>query len=95
MPCSRLPFAGARVVAMEDGPVMSVEGLKSLLKEHFEGDEVQVFDLTGTSDHFEVHIVSNLFEGKSLIEQHKLVHAACGEHLTQAIHALKIKTSTP
>ena len=42
-----------------------------------------------------MHIVSNLFEGKSLIEQHKLVHAACGEHLTQAIHALKIKTSTP
>ncbi|MDP6409681.1 MAG: BolA family protein [Planctomycetota bacterium] len=75
--------------------MISVEGLRSLLKEHFEGDEVEVRDMTGTSDHFEVCIVSAAFEGKSLIEQHKLVHAACGEHLTRAIHALKIKTSTP
>jgi stress-induced morphogen len=94
-----VPFApavrGPPEQAMENGPLMSVEGLKSLLEEHFRGDEVEVRDMTGTSDHFEVRIVSALFEGKSLIEQHKLVHAACGEHLTQAIHALKIKTSTP
>ena len=71
---------------------MTVDGLRSLLQKHFEGGQVQVFDLTGTSDHFEVHVTSGVFEGKSLIEQHKMVHAAVGDHLTNAIHALKIKT---
>jgi stress-induced morphogen len=75
--------------------VMTPEMLKHLLEQSFPGDPVKVFDLTGTSDHFEVQIVSDQFEGKSLIEQHKLVHAACGEHLTTTIHALKIKTRTP
>ena len=74
---------------------MTPEMLKHLLEQAFTGDQVKVFDLTGTSDHFEVQIVSEQFAGKSLIEQHKLVHAACGEHLTTTIHALKIKTSTP
>jgi stress-induced morphogen len=36
-----------------------------------------------------------VFAGKSLIEQHKVVHAAVGAHLTTTIHALKIKTSVP
>jgi len=75
--------------------MMTVDGLKTLLAEHFEGGRVEVFDLTGTSDHFEVHVTSPVFEGKSLIEQHKLVHAAVGDHLSGAIHALKIKTRTP
>lgn len=74
---------------------MSVERLKALLEAAFPGGEVKVWDLTGTSDHFGVDVCSASFAGKSLIEQHKLVHAACGEHLTRAIHALQIKTRTP
>ncbi|MEO2093094.1 MAG: BolA/IbaG family iron-sulfur metabolism protein [bacterium] len=75
--------------------MMTPEMLKHLLEETFTDAAVKVFDLTGTSDHFEVQVVSDVFAGKSLIEQHKLVHAACGEHLTTTIHALKIKTSAP
>jgi stress-induced morphogen len=74
---------------------MTVEALKSLLQKSFEDGDVKVFDLTGTSDHFEVQITSSRFAGKSLIEQHKLVHEAVGDHLTRSIHALKIKTRTP
>jgi len=75
--------------------MMTVDGLKALLEARFEDGRVEVFDLTGTSDHFEVHVTSSAFEGESLIEQHKRVHAAVGDHLTGAIHALKIKTRTP
>lgn len=74
---------------------MTVERLQVLLQEAFPGGQVKVWDLTGTSDHFGVDVCSASFEGRSLIEQHKLVHAACGEHLTRAIHALQIKTHTP
>lgn len=76
-------------------PLMTVEALKSLLQGEFPGDEVRVFDLTGTSDHFEVQITSKRFAGLSLIEQHKLVHAAVGDRMTREIHALKIKTRAP
>ena len=75
--------------------MITVDDLQGMLTEHFPGASIAVEDMTGTSDHFDVRIVSERFEGLSLIEQHKLVHAACGEHLGGAIHALKIKTSTP
>lgn len=75
--------------------LMTVERLRELLQEAFPDGEVEVSDLTGTSDHFGVEITSERFRGLSLIEQHKLVHQACGEHLTTSIHALQIKTRTP
>jgi stress-induced morphogen len=75
--------------------MLSVTDVKKLLTDSFPDGQVRVIDLTGTSDHFGVDITSSRFEGLSLIEQHKLVHAAVGTHLTEAIHALDIKTRTP
>jgi len=75
--------------------LLTVEAVRELIMKSFPGGEVSVGDMTGTSDHFEVEVVSELFEGKSRIEQHKLVHASVGLHLGNAIHALKIKTRTP
>jgi stress-induced morphogen len=74
---------------------MTTAELKQLLEKNIPEARVQVSDMTGTSDHFEVHVSSPVFAGKSLIEQHKVVHAAVGAHLTTTIHALKIKTSVP
>jgi len=74
---------------------MTCEQLREIIVEQIPEAECRVFDLTGTSDHFEVQVVSPAFEGKSLIDQHKMVHAAVGAHLTTTIHALQIKTRTP
>ena len=75
--------------------MLSVSDVKKLLTKHFPDGQVDVVDLTGTSDHFGVQVVSTKFEGLSLIDQHKLVHAAVGDYLTNEIHALEIKTKTP
>lgn len=75
--------------------MMTTSALKDLLESKIPDSSVTVSDMTGTSDHFDVHVISPVFEGKSLIEQHKLVHQAVGVHLTTTIHALQIKTSTP
>ena len=75
--------------------VMTCDELKELLEKKIPEAQVRVTDLTGTSDHFDVDITSPVFEGKSLVEQHKIVHEACGIHLTTTIHALQIKTRTP
>ena len=75
--------------------MMTTDQLRHMIEQAIPESKVHVTDLTGTSDHFGVDIVSPAFEGKTLIEQHKMVHAACGQHLTTTIHALQIKTSTP
>ena len=58
--------------------------------------EVAVQDLTGGGDHWQVAIVSAAFEGKTRIQQHKMVYDAVGEAMDGIqIHALAIKTYTP
>jgi len=57
-------------------------------------DDIQVFDLTGTSDHWEVAVKSAAFAGLSRIEQHQHVMKAFGPELkTGEVHALSIKTA--
>ncbi|MFZ1851990.1 MAG: BolA/IbaG family iron-sulfur metabolism protein [Nitrosomonas sp.] len=45
--------------------------------------------------HFQAHIVSTQFQGKSMVQQHQLVYKSLGDHMKQNIHALSIRTFTP
>ena len=55
--------------------------------------EIEVNDLTGTSDHWQVAVTSQLFKGLSRIEQHQHVMKAFDAELkTGEVHALTIKT---
>ena len=56
---------------------------------------VEVRDMTGTADHYEVRIVSPSFEGLGLVERHRLVYAALSEVLGGPLHALSLKTLSP
>ena len=49
----------------------------------------------GGGGHFQLIIVSPLFEGKSSQARHRMVHAALGDMLEREIHALSIKAYTP
>jgi len=67
--------------------------LEELLQVAFPGDEVSVEDRTGTGDHFQVTVVSALFDGLSLVEQHRLVYNALAAPLADGtIHELRITT---
>ena len=57
--------------------------------------KVEVLDMTGTGDHFEVTVTSKIFQGKSLIEQHKIVFKALEPGMNEDLHAVKIKTKVP
>jgi stress-induced morphogen len=59
------------------------------------GADVQVADMTGTGDHFEVVVVSSAFEGKPLVARHRMVYSAIGSAVGKEIHALALKTWTP
>ena len=45
--------------------------------------------------HYAVDVVSPAFAGKSLVEQHQLVHDALDGYLTDEIHAIELTTATP
>lgn len=51
--------------------------------------------VNGDGRHFEAIIVSPEFEGKSLMQRHRLVYAALGERMREEIHALSMETLTP
>jgi len=71
------------------------EEVKTRLVAALPGADVDVVDMTGTRDHYQARVVSKLFEGKSPIEQHRLVYGALGDAMQGAIHALALKTYTP
>tara|TARA_B100000945_G_scaffold243309_1_gene199522 strand:- start:608 stop:838 length:231 start_codon:yes stop_codon:yes gene_type:complete len=48
------------------------------------------------NDHLQVTVISDVFNGLSLVKQHQLVYSALKNELaTEAIHALALKTQTP
>ena len=53
-------------------------------------------DVTGDGSKFEAVVISDEFEGISLINRHKMVYAVLNEYIASgAIHALTIKAHTP
>ncbi len=49
----------------------------------------------GSESKFEVQIVSDVFDGKSIIQRHKIIYALLDDYIkTGEIHALSIKAMT-
>lgn len=48
----------------------------------------------GSESHFKVVVVSNDFEGKSLVAQHRVVYKLLGSELERQVHALALHTYT-
>lgn len=72
---------------------MTLEQMKQRLSEFYPDSIVEVTDLTGTADHWEVFIESKTFHGLSRIEQHQHVMNCFGPELkTGEVHALSIRT---
>jgi stress-induced morphogen len=71
------------------------DSVKAQLLAAFPGARVDITDLTGTRDHFEVVVVASEFRDKSRVEQHRLVYAALGELMHGPIHALALTTRAP
>jgi acid stress-induced BolA-like protein IbaG/YrbA len=58
--------------------------------------DAQVKVMTNDGEHYEVIVISPVFEGKRLVQQHQLVYKAIQqEMLSGAIHAMAVKTFTP
>jgi len=70
--------------------------VKTMLEKALPDSMVEVQDMTGGGDHFQVFVISPSFEGKGLVDQHQMVYGALKEAMgSERIHALALKTFTP
>ena len=74
---------------------MSPDDITAKIKLALPDATVELYDLTGTKDHWRATIVSAAFTGKSLMQRHRLVNAALAEELKGPIHALTMETKAP
>jgi acid stress-induced BolA-like protein IbaG/YrbA len=72
--------------------MVTPEQFRSYIEKGLPCLEVRV---AGDGQHFEAHVVSEAFRGKSRIQRHQLVYAALGERMREEIHALSMRTLTP
>ena len=77
--------------------MISPEQVESLIKSGLpNATTIEVQDLTGTQDHYQVTIVAPDFAGLSMVKQHQLVYSTVQEPMASgALHALSLKTSAP
>jgi len=66
--------------------------IKRIVTEKIPESDVDVRDMTGGGDHFEIIVKSKTFQGCSMIEQHRLVYKALGDLMSGPVHAVQIKT---
>jgi acid stress-induced BolA-like protein IbaG/YrbA len=72
---------------------MEPDEIRRLIEAGMPGSEVQV---SGDGRHFEAIVVSEAFEGLSMIKQHRLVYDTLGDRFaTEVLHALSLRTYTP
>ena len=71
---------------------MQNEEIKNLIEE---GIPDCVVEINGDGRHFDAIIISDVFAGKTMVQQHQVVYGALGEKMGTDIHALSLTTYTP
>ena len=70
----------------------SADDIKQRIEQAIPDANVEVEDWTGGGDHFRATVVSSAFDGKSRLEQHRMVYAVFGAEIGGPIHALSLTT---
>ena len=81
---------------------MIVEKIKKKLTDAMNAIHLEIIDEThkhaghtqSNGGHFKLHIISDDFEGMSLIERYRLIYSVLGDMIKNEIHALSIHAQT-
>jgi stress-induced morphogen len=72
------------------------ETVTAYIREAMPDAQVSVTDLTGTKDHLSVRVISGAFQGKNILDRHRMIYQALSEPMKDGrIHALELKAETP
>jgi len=69
------------------------DAMRTLIRQTLPDAQVEIVDLTGTLDHFNVLVRSKAFAGVPLIDRHRMVEGAVRAARSDGrIHAMSIRT---
>ena len=71
---------------------LSIEEIKKLIINSIPDAIIEIKDLVGDSNHYSAKITSKIFNGKTKIEQHKLVYKSLKGKMGNELPALSITT---
>ena len=71
---------------------MNISEIEDLIKNSIPDANINIQDLAGDGNHYSATIVSSIFNGKSKIEQHKIVYNSLKGKMGNELHALAIIT---
>mgnify|MGYP000270501440 CR=1 FL=1 len=83
---------------------MTSELIKQKLNESIQPELIEIIDDSAShaghagakqGGHYNVTIVAEAFEGKTLVQRHQLIYQALGDLMKNEIHALGINALTP
>lgn len=74
---------------------MNATDIEALIKRHIPDAEVTIRDLAGDGDHYAATVISEVFRGKSRLQQHQLVYEALKAEMGGVLHALALQTAAP
>ena len=75
--------------------MITKDDLTAFVQQSIADAKVSVTDRTGTMDHFNIQVVSDIFKGKNLLDRHRMIYQALdGPMKDGRIHALEIEAKT-
>ncbi len=66
--------------------------ISTMIMSAFPDATLEIKDLAGDNNHYSAKIISKTFNGKSKIEQHKMVYKALKGKMGNQLHALALNT---
>ena len=68
--------------------------ISTMIMSAFPDATLELKDIAGDSNHYSAKIISKIFNGKSKVEQHKMVYNSLEGKMGNELHALMLKTKT-
>ena len=74
---------------------MDAREIERLIKVRLPDADVTIRDLAGDGDHYAAVVISEVFRGKSRVQQHQIVYEALKGQMGGVLHALALQTAVP
>ena len=74
---------------------MQAHEIEELIMKAFPNAVVKIEDMAGDGDHYSCFVESELFAGKTRVQQHQMVYQALDGRMGDKLHALALQTKIP
>ena len=74
---------------------MQANEIEELIIKAFPNAVVKIEDMAGDGDHYSCFVESELFAGKTRVQQHQMVYQALDGRMGDQLHALALQTKIP